>query len=142
MTAKVFLDTDVIIDYLTDRKPFSDYISHIFELSVKNKVSLHISAVSINNIYYIIRKLVGHSKTLGIIERLIEMVGIVDTSEEDIVQALKNNFSDFEDSIQYSTALKIDHVDAIITRNLKDYRNSAIAVMTPTTFLKTFTKSK
>lgn len=53
-----------------------------------------------------------------------------------MIQALKNDFKDFEDSVQYASALTIDGVDAIVTRNVKDYRSSKIAVMTPLHFLK------
>lgn len=69
-------------------------------------------------------------------EELTDMTEIVGTTKKEIVQALKNNFKDFEDSIQYSSALTIKGVEAIITRNVKDYRNSEIAVMTPLNYLK------
>ena len=64
------------------------------------------------------------------------MTEIIGTTKTEIVQALKNDFTDYEDSIQYSSALNIKDLDAIITRNIKDYRNSSIAVMTPLNFLK------
>jgi hypothetical protein len=64
------------------------------------------------------------------------MTEIVGTTKKEIVQALKNKFSDYEDSVQYSSALTIKNLDVIITRNIKDYRNSSIAVMTPLNFLK------
>ena len=97
---------------------------------------LYLSAVSINNIYYIVRRYLGHTKTLEVVESLIEMTEITGTSKVEIAQALKNNFKDFEDSIQYSSALTIKGLDAIITRNIKDYKNAKIAVMTPLNFLK------
>ncbi|WP_243389023.1 hypothetical protein [Flavobacterium aurantiibacter] len=64
------------------------------------------------------------------------MTEIIGTTKTEIVRALKNDFSDYEDSIQYSSALTIKDLDVIITRNIKDYRNSSIAVMTPLNFLK------
>ena len=64
------------------------------------------------------------------------MTEIVGTTKKEIIQALKNNFTDYEDSVQYSSALNIKDLNAIITRNVKDYRNSSIAVMTPLNFLK------
>lgn len=70
------------------------------------------------------------------IEVLVEMTKIIGTTKKEIMQALKNNFSDYEDSIQYSSAITIKGLDAIITRNIKDYKNSEIAVMTPLSFLK------
>ena len=103
---------------------------------------MYISAVSINNIYYIVRKFIGHKKTLEVVETLAEMTEIVGTTKKEIIQALKNKFTDYEDSVQYSSALTIKDLDAIITRNIKDYRNSSIAVMTPLNFLKMKEKSE
>ena len=91
---------------------------------------LYISALSIDNIYYIVRKYLGHKKTLEIIESLTEITEIIGT-KKDVIQALKKDFKDFEDSIQYSSSLTIKGLNAIIIRNIKAYRNSKIAIMTP-----------
>lgn len=136
MEYKLFVDSDVVIDFFTDREPHANPASEIFELNEQGKVKLYLSAISINNIYYIVRRFLGHKKTVEVVELLTEMTEIVGTTKKEIIQALKNNFSDYEDSIQYSSALTIKDLGAIITRNIKDYRNSSIAVMTPVNFLK------
>lgn len=136
MGYKLFLDTDVVIDFFTDREPFATPASELFELNEQGKVKLFLSAVSINNIYYIVRRFLGHKKTLETIELLADMTEIIGTTKKEIIQALNNDFADFEDSIQYSSALSIKGLDAIITRNVKDYKKSSIAVMTPLNFLK------
>ena len=136
MEYKLFIDSDVVIDFFTDREPHVNPASELFELNEQGGVKLYLSAVSINNIYYIVRRFLGHKKTLEVIETLTEMTEIVGTTKKEIIQALKNNFSDYEDSIQYSSAITIADLDAIITRNVKDYRSSSIAVMTPLNFLK------
>jgi len=136
MEYKLFVDSDVVIDFFTDREPHANPASEIFELNEQGIVKLYLSAVSINNIYYIVRRFLGHKKTLEVVETLTEMTEIVGTTKNEIIQALKNDFTDYEDSVQYSSALTILDLDAIITRNTKDYRNSSIAVMTPLDFLK------
>lgn len=136
MVFKLFVDSDVVIDFFTDREPHVNPASELFELSETGSIEMYISALSINNIYYIVRKYLGHKKTLEIIESLTEITEIIGTSKKEVLQALKNDFKDFEDSIQYSSALTIKDLDVIITRNIKDYRNSKIAVMTPLNFLK------
>lgn len=136
MEYKLFVDSDVVIDFFTDREPYVNPASELFELSEQGSVNLYLSAVSINNIYYIVRKFLGHKKALEVVETLTEMTEIIGTTKTEIVQALKNDFSDYEVSVQYSSALTIKDLDAIITRNIKDYRNSSIAVMTPLNFLK------
>lgn len=136
MVYKLFVDSDVVIDFFTDREPHVNPASELFELNEQGRIKIYLSALSINNIYYIVRKFLGHKKTIEIIEALTEMAEIIGTTKTEIIQALKNEFSDYEDSIQYSSALTIKDLDAIITRNVKDYRNSSIAVMTPLNFLK------
>ncbi len=131
MVAKVFVDTDVIIDFLTERSPFSIFSSLIFDLHEKKIIEIYISAVSVNNIYYISRKLVGEAKARALISELIANIEILGTTKNEIEQAFHTGFKDFEDSIQYTTALTIENIEAIITRNIKDYKHSKIAVFTP-----------
>lgn len=136
MEYKIFVDSDVVIDFFTDREPHVNPASEIFELNEQGMLKIYLSAVSINNIYYIVRRFLGHKKTIDVIELLTEMTEIIGTTKSEIIQALKNDFSDYEDSIQYSSALTVQGINAIITRNIKDYKNSKIAVMTPLNFLK------
>jgi predicted nucleic acid-binding protein len=139
---KIFVDSDVVIDFFTDRAPHVNPASELFDLNEQGSVKIYLSAVSINNIYYIVRRFLGHNKTIEVIELLTEMTEIVGTTKKEIIQALKNNFSDYEDSIQYSSALTIKDLDAIITRNIKDYKNASIAVLTPLNFLKMKVQNK
>ena len=141
MANKLFLDTDVILDYLTDRQPFANYSSLLFEMHEQKKVQIFISALSINNIYYVARKIIGEKKTLSLIDALIEDIEVVGTSKVEIRNALDSDFKDFEDAIQHSTAFKIKDIEAIITRNSKDYRKSKIAVFTPEIYLTTHLES-
>lgn len=136
MANRIFVDSDVVIDFFTDRMPFANPASELFDWAEKGKVHVYLSAVSINNIYYIVRKYLSHKKAVRIIEDLTEMTEIIGTTKSEIVQALKNDFKDFEDSVQYSTALSIGGIEAIITRNVKDYRNAQIAIFTPNDYLK------
>lgn len=126
MAYKLFVDSDVVIGFFTDREPYVNPSSELFELKEQGAVKLYLTAVSINNIYYIVRKFLGHKKTLEIVEILTEMTEIIGTTKKEVIQALKNDFSDYEDSVQYTSALTVKGLDAIITRNIKDYRNSSI----------------
>lgn len=80
-TAKLFIDSDVVIDFFTDREPFANPASELFDLAEKGVVELHLSAVSINNIYYIVRKYLGHPKTLIVVEELMNMTTIIGTTK-------------------------------------------------------------
>ena len=137
MASKVFVDSDVIIDFFTDREPFANPASKIFELNELGIIQIYVSAVSLNNIYYIVRKYIGHKETIKIVEELVEITEIIGTTKKEIVQALKNDFKDYEDSVQYSSALNIKGIEAIITRNTKDYIKAKIAVFTSENYIKT-----
>ncbi len=136
MRPKVFVDSDVIIDFFTDREPFANPASTLFELNERGKLQIYISAVSIVNVYYITRRYVGHQKALDIIGTLTQITEIVGTTKKEILHALNNHFKDFEDSVQYSTALTVKGIEAIITRNVKDYTKAEIAVFTAENYLK------
>lgn len=89
MEYNLFLDSDVVIDFFTDREPHANPASELFELSEQGVVKLYLSAVSVNNIYYVVRRFLGQKKALEVIETLIEMTEIVGTIKKEIIQALK-----------------------------------------------------
>lgn len=127
----LFLDTNVLIDFLADRKPFSDAAAILFEAALNHRVQIYVSAVSYNNIYYILNQKLSHSQTLKHLAVLNEMTVTVAVTAETIDSALLSEFKDFEDTIQYHCALSIRKLDAIVTRNTKDYKKSSLAVLTP-----------
>lgn len=128
---RVFLDTNVVIDFLADRKPFSGPAAAIFNYGVVGTVQLFISAVSYNNIYYILRQSLTNSETIRLLDELSELADIVDVSKAIIRKSLKTDFKDFEDAIQYNCALTVPKIDAIVTRDTKDYKKSTLPILTP-----------
>jgi len=127
----IFLDTNVLIDFFADRKPFSIEAAKLFNYSFKNKITIYISAVSYNNIYYILRQSYSHSETIKMLSELNEWTDIVDVSKEIIKKSLKSDFKDFEDSIQYNCAKSVSKIDSIVTRDTKDFKTSSLPVLTP-----------
>jgi predicted nucleic acid-binding protein len=131
----LFVDTNVLIDFLADRKPFSVEAARLFTLSLSKKVKIYISAVSYNNIYYILRQTVSHEDALHLLAELLEITELVDVTKNIIDAAIKSNFKDFEDAIQYHCALSINKIEIIITRDTKDFKKSLIPIMTTTEVL-------
>jgi len=134
----VFIDTDVIVDFLTDRKPFSLESAKIFSLIDQKKIKGCVSSLSFSNLYYVLRKVGTHKKVISSLQELSDMVDILKVDSDIVKSALNSDFKDFEDSIQYFAAQEHKKVDCIITRNIKDYKDSSLPVMTPETFLITF----
>ena len=127
----IFLDTNVVIDFLADRKPFSLFAAKIFNDAVQGKVKLFISAVSYNNIYYILRQSLTNNETLKLLNEISDLAEIVDVTKSTIRNSLKSDFKDFEDAIQYNCALSISKLDALVTRDTKDFKKSLLPVFTP-----------
>jgi len=122
----VFIDTDVIVDFLTDRKPFSLESAKIFSLIDQKKIKGCVSSLSFSNLYYVLRKFGTHKKVINSLQELSELVDILKVDSEIIKAALTSDFKDFEDSIQYFAAQEQKKVDCIITRNIKDYKDSSL----------------
>jgi predicted nucleic acid-binding protein len=133
----LFIDTDVIIDFLIDRKPHSREAAIIFTLIEQKKIKGYASSLTFSNLYYVLRKIESHNKVKSKLESLSHIVGILKVEERTIKESLSSELPDFEDSIQYFSALHSKKIDLIITRNTKDYKKSAIPVMTPGDYLKT-----
>lgn len=127
----IFLDTNVVIDFLADRRPFSLAAAEIFNASLLGKVKIFISAISYNNIYYILRQSLPYNQTIKLLEDLYELAEIVDVTKNIIKKSLKSEFKDFEDAIQYNCALTVNKIDFIVTRNSKDFKKSTLPVMNP-----------
>lgn len=137
---KVFIDTNVILDFLADRAPFSKYAAILFQLAKDGKIDLFISAISINNTYYILRKVTTHTNAIKLISEIEQLVGIQETTRAIIRKALNSNFSDFEDAIQYFSAVQLGNIDLITTRDIKGFKKSEISVLSPETTVKLLLK--
>lgn len=133
---KYFVDTDVIIDLLAQRQPHYHFSAVLFSLAEMGKFELYTTPTVIANIFYIIRKQLGKEAAKNAIRKLRLIIHIIDSSEKVIDQSLNSDFSDFEDAIQYYTCLKFK-ISAILTRNLKNYKNANLLVQSPEMFLVT-----
>ena len=133
---KLFLDTNVLIDLLGKREPFFKEIAIIASLAETKKVRLVSSSLSFVNTVYVISKEVERKIVLETLQKFRFICEVSDIDEIVIDKSLISNFNDFEDAVQYFSALH-HKSDVIITRNKKDFKNSEISVLTPTEFLAT-----
>lgn len=132
---KAFIDTDVILDLMTAREPFAMDAARIFSLSEKKKVSICTTGLVLSNAYYVLRKLGTHKKVIEKLTQLSTMIDIIGVPKIAVEQALKSPFNDFEDALQHYAALT-ENIKIIVTRNIKDYKYSELAVLTPDQYLK------
>ncbi len=125
---KYFIDSDVIMDVLANRPAFAEYAGFIFAQAESGKLSLCTSPLIISNVHYLLTKLVGRIKAKKAIIALLTKIDVIPVDSWIVNAAFSSKFSDIEDAIQYYTA-KSANVDAIITRNVKDFKLSEIKVL-------------
>jgi predicted nucleic acid-binding protein len=134
---RVLIDTDVILDFLFDKKPFSENAAKVLALCESKEITGFITSVIISNVYYLLRQTATHEKVIEKLTQLISILDVLTTDKNTIIQALNSDFRDFEDALQNFSAELNGQIDLIITRNVKDFKNSKIGVMTPGNFVKT-----
>lgn len=142
MKQKIFLDTNIILDFFLDREPFSTYAAKILSLAESTKITAYISPITISDCYYIMRKFEKAEKVTQKLQQLISIVEITKIDKETVEKALYSNFSDLEDALQNYSASQFNNIDLIVTRNIRDFRKSELAVMSPETYLKTLLSSE
>lgn len=137
---KLLIDTNIVIDLLAKREPDYAHAAQIFSLGDKKQIQLSVSALSIANTNYLLLKLKPHNEVKSILRKFKLLVNVISLDDKIINLALNDTeFRDFEDGLQYYSAIENDQ-DIIITRNLKDYKNSKIPALTAEQFLKSLQK--
>lgn len=132
---RVLLDNDVVLDYVLERQPFFVEAEKIFMLNAKKEITVFVSAITPVNVFYTGRKLKGKEFTLKAVRRLLLLVEVCRLDRKILQSAFTLNFTDYEDAVQCASALA-ENLDAIVTRNTKDYKNSTVKVYSPSEFLQ------
>jgi predicted nucleic acid-binding protein len=125
------VDTNIIIDLITLRAPFGIQAVKLFDKVKTDHWMYFTSAISISNTHYIISKELGTSRSKDIIASLLNVLEIIPADRLSLIGALSSKITDYEDAIQLQCAIKILGIDGIITRDLKDFKESTIPVYSP-----------
>lgn len=132
----VLIDTDVILDFFFDREPFSEFATEILNRCEKKKIQGFTTPVIICNVYYLLSKTANHQLIIEKLKQLLNIIEITEMNKEVVLDALNSDFKDFEDALQNFSAIQNRDITIILTRNIKDFKKSKLAVMTPETYLK------
>ena len=128
---KVCLDTNIIVDLIADRKPFSKYSIEIFKKAEEKKIKLFTASHSIATTHYLLKKYLEEKILRDVLYNLLDYVTVVAVDTDVLKKGLRSTHNDFEDSIQILCASSVEKTDCIVTRNVKDFRDSEILVLTP-----------
>ena len=132
---KFFVDSDIILDLLAQREPHYIHAARLFTLIDQNEVVAYTSPLIFANLHYLLKKQTSNLLALKSLRKLKTLINILSIDERVIEQSLNSEFNDFEDAIQYFTAVN-NGITLIITRNKTDYKRSKIDILTAEEFLK------
>ena len=132
---KVFVDTNIILDWLGKRQPYFKYAKELFKKAEDKKIEIFISTMSFISTEYILRKQIGKEQAKQALAAIRTISRVCQSGEKEIDLSLVSKMKDFEDSFQYYNALN-NSADVIITRNPKDFQGSAIPIMNAEEYIK------
>lgn len=132
---RVLLDTNVVLDFVLERSQFFDEADGIF-LKCRNKeIEAFVSPITPINVFYTTRKEIDKATAFSAVEELLNLVEIAQSSIKIYQDALLGDFSDHEDAVQHESAVA-ENLDALVTRNQKDFNKSKIKVYSSAEFLQ------
>ena len=132
---KVFLDTNVLLDVLVRREPHSIAASRVWSRVEARALEGYISAVSFNNAHYVLRRASGRRAAQEALKLLRDVFALVPLDEQILHRAIDSDSSDFEDAIQFFSALRVG-ADYVLTRNIRHFPAEPVSVLTPDEFLR------
>ena len=132
---KLFLDTNIVMDYMENREPFVADVLTLFQMGYEGIHQLYVSDLTFANIAYLSRKSMTTDRLYEILEALCTVLHVSGIGEQGLMTAIRLRAKDFEDSLQYSSARQAA-ADCIITRNKKDFCFSDIPVLEPAEFIE------
>ncbi len=135
MKKHYLVDTNVIIDMLLDRED-ADAACAVFDGAERGDYNLHICALSFTTMFYSLRKILSRENRINALTQLNEAVEVAAVDSKVIDMALKSGWKDFEDAVQNFSAVADPQISAIITRNIKDFKDSSLEVIDSVEFLK------
>jgi len=132
---RVLLDTDVVLDVILARQPFAKEAAELFDLSEQGIFEAYVSAITPLNIFYIARKANAVRDLRQAIQALLQKVGVCPVDKSILTAAFGLRFVDYEDAVQNSSADALG-LDAIVTRDVHDYKYATLPIFTPSAFLQ------
>ena len=139
MNKRVFIDTNVMLDFLGERKPFYEPIAKIATLAEKEKLTMVVSPISFATVNYFLTKFENPKIAREKLRKFKIISEVCSLSEQTIEKGLNSSIRDFEDALQYFSATE-SSCEIIITRNGKDFKESLLPVMTAEEFLKSLNR--
>ena len=131
---RLLIDANILLDVLQKREPHYKDSALIWKLCETEQAEGYVSALSFADLVYVMRKELNAEKVLDIQQKLALIFRFADLTAADLTRAVEMQWDEFEDAVQAATAERI-HADHIITRNVRDFKQSRIVAFTPAEYL-------
>lgn len=131
---KVLFDTNVVLDLLLDREPFSAPAAQLLSKVEEGELNGYLCATTLTTLHYLLHKALGPTQALAQIRTLLSLFEVAPVTRAVLEDALKLEFADFEDAVLHEAARHAG-VNYIITRNLKDFKTADIVTFAPIEFI-------
>ena len=131
---RLLIDANILLDVLQKRELHYRDSALIWKLCETEQAEGYVSALSFADLVYVMRKELNAGKVLDVQQKLALIFRFEGLTAADLTHAVEMQWDDFEDAVQAATAERI-HADHIITRNVRDFKQSRIVAFTPTEFL-------
>lgn len=131
---QVYLDCNIILDWIIDRQPFSLYAIELIDLIEKKKIKGFVSPLVLANCFYIIQREKGKEISKSFLQDSLKLFSFIDNTKTDLELAIKNGYKDFEDDLHYFSVIN-NQLNVIVTRNKKDFKSEKIQLFTAEEFL-------
>lgn len=135
---KILLDTNIILDIALERRDFFEKSKELMLTLNKLNIPSYVTATTVTDIYYILKKSKGHQLTISFLKNLFDFINIAGVDKEVVIRALISELTDFEDAVQTECASQND-INIIITRNTADFKKSKLVIVTPSEFINQYT---
>jgi predicted nucleic acid-binding protein len=135
---KILFDTNIVLDLLMDRMPHSDTVVELFTMVEDGTIIGYLCGTTITTVYYLASKTLGAARAQEEVKKLLTLFEVAPVNRLVLESALAADFNDFEDAVIYEAACHVG-ADAIVTRNLKDFKKSRISVYTSEEFVRILT---
>lgn len=131
---KVFLDANVLLDVLLERDPHFTDSRNVWALAESRQIDASVCASSLPTVFYVARRTRGTDAAWAGVRLICDVFSLVPTDEQIIRQALSGKIADFEDAVQFYSALGAGAM-VLVTRNQRDFPADKIDILTPSQFL-------
>lgn len=136
---RIYLDTNIVLDFLGERQPFYEASAKVLTLADRKKIKIFVSPITISTAYYVLAKFESNKVALDKIRKFKLLCEVSVMDSEVIDKAIISDFKDFEDALQYFSALSTN-CDLILTRNEKDFKSALIPILNCESYLQTLKK--